>query len=89
LYYRYSDSEPPRSAKTTSKYVDVQSAITTVNIPYWWEHFRDLEDMRCPDGSYLFNGEGHNKFGIDSPITRAEVAVLVNRFRKIMVEAFK
>jgi hypothetical protein len=89
LYYRYSDTEPPRSTKTSSKYLDVQNAISSATKPYWWEHFRDLEDMRCADGSFLFNGEGHGKFGIDTPVTRAEAAVLLNRFRKIMVEAFK
>ena len=90
FYYKYSDSEAPRHLKTTSRFDDVNDALNAVGEdPWWWVDFRDIEDLLYLDGTYLFEGVGDNKFGIDRTITRAECVVLMNRFRKVMVEAFK
>lgn len=90
FYEKFSDSSAPKSTRTTSRFADVQAELDKPgDPPWWWEDFRDLESLQFPGGGYLFNGVGNNNFGIHKTITRAECAAILNRFRKLMVEAFK
>jgi hypothetical protein len=86
---RFSDSEPWRSSKTTSRFDDVQAKLDTGTTPWWWQHVRDFEDMVMPDGSYLIEGVNKTTLGIDVNITRGEMAALLDKMRIWLVEALK
>ena len=88
MTYKFTDSEPWRSTKTTSRFTDVQAMLNT-GTPWWWENIRDIEEMKLSDGSYLIVGRGDGTLGIEHNITRAEMVVIIDKFRQWLIETFK
>lgn len=90
LTKQFTDSEPWRSNKSTSRFSDVH-ALVNRGTPWWWVNVRDIEEMKMPDGSYLLNSrEPINSFlGIELNITRAEMVELIDKFRIWFIESFK
>jgi len=86
---RFTDTEPWRSTKNTSRFPDVQFKLDSGSTPWWWEHVRDFEDMIMPDGKYLLDGVTQSELGADSNVTRAEMAALIDKTRIWLLEALK
>jgi hypothetical protein len=88
LTRKLSDSDPFRSTKTTSRFTDVQSAINQNPNVWYWQHIRDLEEIKLSNGDYLINGRPDGNLYVNSEVTRAEIVVLLDLLRVWFVEAF-
>ncbi|MEM0173936.1 MAG: SH3 domain-containing protein [Sulfolobaceae archaeon] len=92
VYKKYMNQEFGTEAlKFISRFNDVQQELnaTYPNFPSWWQYISPLEDLKLSDGTYLLNGDDKGNLNIDYPITRAELAALVNRLRKYIIELVK
>ena len=92
LTRKYSVGEPYRSTKTTSRFSDVQSQLSTN--PWWWVHIRDLEELKLPKqingkDDYLINGRPDGTLDYNALVNRAEIITLIDKFRQWFIEAFK
>ena len=88
FYLKYTDQQAPDNNKTTSRFTDVNNLLAT-STPWWWADLRNIEDIRTEDGGYLFYGDGNGNFMPYKGITRAECVTIINKFRKVLVNAFK
>jgi hypothetical protein len=88
LTRKFSDSTPYRSTKTTSRFADVQSAINQNPNIWYWQHVRDLEDIRLSNGDYFINGRPDGNLYVNLEVTRAEIVVLLDILRTWFIEAF-
>lgn len=93
---KYTDGTPFTSSKTESRFDDVNTAITAnyEGNKWWWHNVRDLEDLKLSDGTYLLNGYPANELGeinlgFGDPLTRAQMVVLLNKFRAWYIEILK
>jgi hypothetical protein len=87
LTTKFSVEEPFRSYKTASRFTDVQAVLGSN--PWWWQHVRDIEELRMSDGTPLLSGKGNNILGYSDLLTRAEMIALIEKFRVWFIEAFK
>ncbi len=90
LLARYTDSSVDGVLLTTSRFTDIQAELDADpgNPPWWWKYICPLEQLKLPDGEYLLQGDD-GELKIDMPITRAEMAYLIDKFRIWVIEAFK
>lgn len=83
LTRRLADDDPWRSNSETSRFSDVNTDA------WYWQHVRDLEQLRLPDGRYIVNGMPNGTLMPNSIVTRAEIITLLDLFRVWFIEAFK
>ena len=76
-----------RSDKSDSRFADVQQ-ILNGETPWWWEHVRDIEEIKLRDGRWLLEGFEPDILQPEGGMTRAEAAALINRFRGWSIEVF-
>lgn len=74
-----------------SRFSDIQRELDASypNFPWWWKYICPLEKLQLSNGAYILNGDDKGNLNIDYPVTRAELAALVNRLRKYIIEILK
>lgn len=91
VFARYTDVKFESKVLPYSRFTDVQELLSKnpSNPPWWWEKVCPLEQLKLPDGRWLIEGDERGRLNIDMPITRAELAALMDKFRIWAIEAFK
>ena len=88
LLQKFTDYDYLTDRPTVSRFNDVNIAISNGS-PWWWDFLRDLDNLRTLDGRWVFNADKDGNLHPTAPITRAELADIVDKFRIWCIETLK